>query len=336
MYMTIRVANEYLNAVHHLYNLAEDKILCNNTRDRGSVESRISLPETSIVSAYLILAFTRLIDINIVKWKISFNDVILTRELKPHIEKPINDNYVQSLFVYDVSKIMFKNEASIKIACSAKGFVSLDGATLLTIAQYKGFHTFIICEIEPYTISDSVAKQYNLSPSFKVNESHLYLGLIASTLSNIEIKTDHGITRKFNLLKGYNIVEAFLGSTYPGSIQMKSNTDVRHLFSCITLRYAQYPQVTIENLDIQGSIVRLKLRNTGATSCDSLDLLVLRYGVPLRRTPLTSLKPGEYIDVELNLNEIAKHIVNKLGGITLRITWSKAHKLFESDIPIKF
>jgi len=334
--MPIKIVNEYLDAVYHLYSLAEDKILCNEVKDKSSIESRISLPTADIVSAYLVLAFTRSNNIDILKWKISFNDVILTRELKPHVEKPIDEDHMQTMFVYDISKIIPKNEASIKISCTAKGYINLDSAILLTIMRYKGFHTHIACEIEPHTVNDNFIKSYNLSPSFTANETYLHLGLVSPTTGTLEIRTDNGVIKKFHLLKGHNLIEAYLGNNSLGLIQIQSNANVRHLFSCIAVKHTQYPQIIIENLNTQGAIIRFRLRNTGNSSCDSLDLILLRYGIPLRKTSLASLKPGEYLDLEINIGDILKQGVQKINGIVLRIVWSKAHKLFEYDVPIKF
>jgi len=338
MYMAVTITNEYTNAVLHLYNLIEDKILCNGNKDRMSVESRISLPTTDVIAAYLVLIFTRSSNIDVIKWKISFNDVILTRELRPHIEKPINENYTQTVFVYDVSKVMIKNDASIKIACSARGYLSLDGATLLTVMRYKGFHTCIACEIEPNTINEGIIKYYSLNPTFEANETHLSLGLIAPSPSWLEIKTENNLTKRFDILKGYNVIETTFGKAYSGAIHLHTNPlhNTRYLFSCIALRYVEYPYITIEELNTHHTSIKIKLKNIGNSSCDSLNLLILRYGIPLRRMPLIPLEPNNDVTVEINLDNIAKQFGGKTDGINLRIIWSKAHKLFEHDVPLKF
>lgn len=338
MYMAVTITNEYMNAVHHLYNLVEDKILCNGSKDRMSIESRVSLPTTDIVAAYLVLVFTRSTNIDVIKWKISFNDVILTRELKPHIEKPINEDYTQSILVYDVSKVMIKNDVSIRIACSAKGYLSLDGATLLAVMRYKGFHTCITCEIDPHTIGDNIVKYYSLNPSFEANETNLGLGLVASSPSWLEIKTENNFTKRFDILRGYNIVEAIFSKAYSGAIHLHANPlhNVRYLFSCIALRYVEYPLITVEDLHVQFPLIKIRLKNIGNSDCDNLNLLILRYGVPLRKMQLTPLKPNTDEEIEINLDSIAKQFGGKTDGINLRIIWSKAHKLFERDIPLKF
>ncbi|MEM1645789.1 MAG: hypothetical protein QXL96_07995 [Ignisphaera sp.] len=336
--MAVTITNEHTNAVHHLYNLIEDKVLCNNSKDRASIESKVSLPTTDITAAYLMLVFTRSTKIDVIKWKISFNDVILTRELKPHIEKPINEYYIQSILVYDVSKVMTKNDVSIRIACSAKGHLSLDGATLLAVMRYKGFHTCITCEIDPLTIDDDITRYYSLNPSFEANETNLSLGLIASSPSWLEIKTENNFIKRFDVLRGYNVVEAIFDKAYSGPIHLRTNPlhNVRYLFSCIALRYAEYPLITIEELHIQYPWIKIKLKNTGNSACDNLNLLILRYGVPLRRIQLAPLKPNTDEDIEINLDSIAKQFGGKMDGVNLRIIWSKAHKLFEHDIPLKF
>jgi len=40
--------------------------------------------------------------------------VILTREFKPHIDISINNKYIQSVFIYDISKILM-NDFYLKI-----------------------------------------------------------------------------------------------------------------------------------------------------------------------------------------------------------------------------
>uniref|UniRef100_A0A7C2VM71 Uncharacterized protein n=1 Tax=Ignisphaera aggregans TaxID=334771 RepID=A0A7C2VM71_9CREN len=338
--MVIAIANEYLNGVHQLYNLVEDKVLCNNSKDKESIESKTRLSTQDIVAAYLILSFTRSKNIDIIKWKIAFNDVILTRELKPHIEKPINDELVHSLFVYDVTKIMPKNETYIKLSCMGKGFVRLDGATLVTIMRYKGFHTCISCDVDPYTIGESSAKTYSLSPSFEFNEALLYVGLVAQTPTWMQISISPSESRVYNIIKGYNVIEANFKKSVLKEVKIKSGVPhcMHHVFSCAVLRYVEYPYINIESIQVDGSTLKLRLRNTGNSSCDSLDLLLLRYGIPLRRFSLPPLKPDEYLDQELNLQNIVKQSginINNMNNITLRIIWSKAYKLFEYDVPIK-
>ncbi|MCC6015470.1 MAG: hypothetical protein LM582_00265 [Desulfurococcaceae archaeon] len=333
--MSIKIVREVPDAVYHLYSLAEDKLLCNNVRDRGSIESKISLPTTDISFAYLVLAFTRSNNVDVIKWKVSFNDVILTRELKPHIEKSIDDKFTQSIFVYDVSKIISKNESSMRISCSAKGYINLDSAILLTITRYKGFHTYIDCEVDPYTISGNIIKTCNLAPSFTVNEVYLHLGIVSPTIGNLEIRTDRGVTKKFNLLKGHNIIEAFLGNESLSFIEIQSSSSARHVITCLSLMYTQYPRIEIENLVVQESIAKLELKNTGNSICDSLDIVLLRYGIPLKKMNITSPKPGEGLSLEVNLNDIVKQGINRIDGLTLRILCSKAHKRFEYDVPIK-
>lgn len=333
--MAIVVEKEFVHAVHQIHNLVEDKVLCSSNKEKGVIESKIPLYVSNIVSAYLILAFTRLSNADIVKWKISFNDVILTRELKPHIEFSINNKYIQSVFVYDVSRIVPRNESSIKISCTAKGYVYLDGVTLLTIAQYKGFHTHIKCEVNPYIIDDSISRSYNLTPSFDANEAIIHLGLIATSPSWIEIKTSYGDIKKINLLKGYNVIESKLNKNSLSSIQISSGSpQTRHIFSCAALQYAEYPSITIEDLKIIGSVIKLKLKNVGNSVNDTLELMVLRYGIPIYKVSLPQLKPNEHIDYEIDLNSIVKQGGFKANNIVFRIIWSKAYKLFERDIPL--
>lgn len=334
--MTIMIEKEYVDAVHYLNNLIEDKVICNSNRDKGAVESRTSLRVTDIKAAYLILVFTKSNNIDVIKWKISFNDVILTRELKPHIEKTINDKFTQTVFVYDVSKIMTKDEASIKISCTAKGYVYLDGVTLLTIAQYKGFHTYVACEVNPYVMSNTISKTYNMTPSFDINEAIIYLGLIASTPSWIKIKSCHGDVFNTNIPKGYNIIEATIDKDFLSNIQIHSEPpQIRHIFSCIMLRHANYPDIVVDNISFTSSSIKLKLRNIGSSANDSLELLVLRYGIPIYRVSLPQLKPYEDIEYEISLGSINKQIGFRPNNITIRIIWSKAYRIFERDVPIK-
>lgn len=334
--MVIIIEKSYMNTVHRVYNLIEDKVLCNYNRDKGVIESRIPLPTSDIVAAYLITVFTRSNNIDIIKWKISFNDVILTREFKPHIETNINDNYTQTLFVYDISKIILKNNASIKIACNAKGYMYIDGVTLLTIIRYNDFNTHLLCEVNPYTIDGIKEKAYNVSPSFEINEVATHIGLITTVSDWLEIKIDDNIKR-LNLPRGYNVVEVATRKSSMNAIQINSSSSkIRHIFSCIELRYVEYPRIIVENIQAEDSIIKFTVKNIGEGIGDSLELILMRYGVPIYRTQLPVLKPNEFLNYEINLNNITTKLTGfRPNNITLRIIWSKAYKLFEYDVPIR-
>lgn len=331
--MPIVIEGSYLNAVSNAYNIIEDKVLCNYGRDKGILESKISLPTSDIKASYLIVALTRSSKIDFTKWKLSFNDVILTREFKPHIENNIDDEYVQTVFVYDVTKVVFGNEVSLRISCNAKGYVYLDGVTLLTIAHYNGFNTQFYCEVNPYSIGNSEIKFRNLRPDIQSNEFAINLGLIAENHGYVELLVDNDFTKRIELLKGYNLIEVTLKRINVNNIQINSNTtDIRHVFSCTEFRYVMYPKIIVEEASIIDSTIKIKVKNIGESQSDSLEVLVLRYGIPMYRSAMPNPKPYECIEFEVPLDRKQS---TSLSGLVLRLIWRKAHRVFEYDIPLK-
>lgn len=334
--MAIVIQKEQINTVHRIHNLIEDKILCSKNKDRETLVSKIDLPTLEIDAAYLLLSFTRSTEIDIVKWKIALNNVILTREFKPHVDVSLNDSYIQSVFVYDVSKILNSTETMLKISCGAKGYVYLDGATLITLLHYKKFNTQIYCEVDPYVFNTDgpLQKIFNVIPSFKINETSLHVGIVAPSNSWLTIST-HSNEKKFNLFRGYNVVEVKLGSDPVASINIHgANKNLRYLFSCLTCTYSEFPKIVVDNLQITDSIIRFRIANIGDSKSDRIELLILRHGVPIQKTILKPLEPQEHIDYEINIDNL-KQSYSNLTNIVLRILWSKAYKIYEYDVPIK-
>ncbi|MEM0371820.1 MAG: hypothetical protein QXG46_05580 [Ignisphaera sp.] len=332
--MAIVIQREYSDAVYYVHNFVEDKVLCNNSKDKESIISKITLPTSEIEAAYLILSITRSVNIDVMKWKIALNNVILTREFKPHIEKIMNDSYVQSVFVYDVSKIVNSNEVLLKISCNAKGYIYLDGATLVALLRYKGFHIHIYCKVDPYTLANPIQNSFNIAPSFKANEILLNIGVVSPSNSLLNVAT-YSDERKIKLFKGYNVVEVKLDRNDITAFSITSdNEGLRHIFSCIIFRYSEFPKIVVNDLKIEKSTIKLKLTNVGNSRSDKLELVIIRHGIPIYRASLKSLEPHEQLDYEIDI-ETLKQMNIKTNGIVLRIVWSKAYQLFEQDIPIK-
>lgn len=334
--MSIVIERTCTDAVYNIYNFVEDKALCDHNRGRTSIESKVSLPTSNIIAAYLLLTFTKGVHTDIMKWKMSINDVILTREFKPHIEKSISDEYVQSAFVYDITKILTGNEVSFRISCNAKGYMYLDGASLLTVMHYKDFNTHIFCQVNPYAMNNVETLSFNVSSPLEINESAIHLGLVANHTKPLKVEVDNNIVRKVNVSKGYNVIEIAVSRNRINTVKVDSgDTKLRHLFSCLELRQARYPKIVVEGLSISNHAIGLSLKNVGDGASDSLELVVLRYGIPVYRTVLPVLKPGELLTHEVALDSISRSASFKANSITLRIIWTKAYKLFEQDVPIK-
>ncbi|MEM2606273.1 MAG: hypothetical protein QW101_04405, partial [Ignisphaera sp.] len=332
--VAIVIQREHTDTVYYVHNFVEDKVLCNNSKNKESIISKISLPTPEIEAAYLILSITRSVNIDVMKWKIALNNVILTREFKPHIEKTVNEDYTQAVFVYDVSKIVNSNDVLLRILCNAKGYIYLDGATLVALLRYKGFHIHMYCEVDPYTLVNPVQKPLTIVPSFKANEILLNMGVTSPSNSLLNVAT-YGGEKKIKLFKGYNVFEVKLDRNDVTAFRIISdNENLRHIFSCTIFRYSEFPKIVVEDLRIEKSAIKFRLTNVGNSRSDKLELLIIRHGIPIYRVSLKSLEPQEHLDYEIGIESIKQANV-KTNGVVLRIVWSKAYQLFEQDIPIK-
>jgi hypothetical protein len=326
----LRLCREYPNSTYMINNLVEDQIL--NGIGEG-IASRITLPSTDIVQGYLIILLSRDPTYTaFTKWKIALNNIILTREFKPHIDVQINEKLAHSLFIYDITKVI-NRDVNLKIGYEGKKPMKIDAATLITIHRYNEFHLGFNCIVKIMNLNNSSINIPKTPLSFESTEKNLNIGIVSDKNSVLDLEIIGSINKKtsYNLFQGFNIIETQLERDLEiDSINIKCSTgSPRHIFTCLFSLYSIYPRIDVKNINILEKDITLTIYNSGDSSADDIEMIFLRYGLQIYRSRIGSLKPGEE-----KLLTIPRNII-KADNVIARIVWHKALRTFSRDLDIK-
>ncbi|MEM1679090.1 MAG: hypothetical protein QXV81_02530 [Ignisphaera sp.] len=326
--MELKLCEEYKQSTYTINSLAEDQTL---TGMGEGVISRISLPPIPVVQSYLIVILSR--DptyTSFTKWKISLNNIILTREFKPHIDMQIGEKLAQSLFIYDVTKTISR-DVNLKIGYEGKKPIKLDAAVLISIHRYEEFYLGFNFIMKILNLNSSIELP-KAELSFKPTERRLNMGIVAEKACTLELEVigNLGRSTKHGLMQGFNMVEVPIeGALNIDSINTRCNSSsARHIFTCLFSLYSNYPTIDVKSVEMLEDGVSLTLYNTGTTSADDIELVFLRHGVQVYRFRIGGVKPGEEKAVLLPKN------IARMNNVTARVIWYKALRMFSKDLNI--
>lgn len=290
--------------------------------------SRASLPQIPVVQGYLIIILSR--DptyTNFTKWKISLNNIILTREFKPHIDRPVSEKLAQSLFIYDVTKTLGR-DASLRIGYEGRKPLRVDAALLITIHRYEEFHLGFNLITKIANLSSSIDLP-RVDLSFEPTERYLDMGIVAERNCSLELEVVGSAIKsmKRELVQGFNMIEVPIESGVDVNlINSKCSSPARHIFTCLFSLYSNYPRIDVENVDLTEEGLSITLRNIGSTAADEVEVVLLRHGVQMYRSRVGSLKAGEVKSVSIPRSAV------RMNSTAVRVVWYKALKVFSRDI----
>ncbi len=322
--MELKLCEEYRHSTYAIHSLIEDQTL---TGAGEGVISRIILPQLPVVQSYLIIILSRDPIYTFTKWKISLNNIILTREFKPHIDSQVNEKLTHSLFIYDVTKTLGP-DINLKIGYEGKKPLRVDAALLITIHRYEEFHLGFNFITKILNLNSSIDLP-KAKLSFEPTEKYLDMGIIAERSCSLELEFFGNINRsvKREIVYGFNMVEMPMDRDLDiNSINIRCSNPARHIFTCLFSLYSNYPRIDVRNIDMLDNELSLTLYNAGNSTADDVEIVFFRYGVQIYRLRVGSLKPSEEKSVL-----IPKSVV-KVNNVTVRIIWYKALRMFSKDI----
>jgi hypothetical protein len=326
--MRIRISEELNNATFLINNLVEDQVL---DTQKSSVLSRAVFGNFKLIKGYLIIAISGRDKIdNITKWKLTLNNIALTREFKPHLESKTSEKAYQALFVYDVSKILntAQSEALFKMKYEGKEPVTVNVVSLITFHQYIESSVRISCTAEILNLNNHYI--LDLSPyatTQKYKECILYLGIVSERNSRLKlINSDNNSFTVHNLGKGLNFIETSLQDTKTSKLILEGeDLSARHIFHCVAYTTLEYPSIAIKQFSVTNNGLELILINEGSASADECEIIVFKTGVPMQKISLGLFNASEERSIKIPLP-------NKINGkIVIRLIWRKALKTFTRD-----
>lgn len=325
--MELKLYEEYKQSTYTITSFVEDQVLTG--RGEG-ITSRALLPQIPVLQGYLLIALSRdPMYTSFTKWKISLNNIILTREFKPHIDKPISEKLAQTLFIYDVTKTLSR-DVTLKIGYEGRKPIRVDTALLITIHRYNEFHLGFNFITKIVNLSSSIDLP-ETSLSFEPTESYLDMGVVAEKSCSLELEVVGNNVRnvKHAIVQGFNMVEIPIERGLSiRLINSRCSGPARHIFTCLFSLYSNYPRIDVEGVNLTEEGLSITLHNTGSTSADDVEVILLRHGVQVYRSRLGGLKAGEVRSVSIPRSSI------RGNNTTARILWYKALKVFSRDITL--
>lgn len=332
--MEIRFRDEIRQAVCSVINALEDQTL----HPKGSsATSKVRLSSLPVVKAYLVVTVSRNANFtisDIFKWKIALNEVIISREFKPHIDTVIDGKVAQSLFVYDVSMAL-SPETNLRIGYEGRDRLKLEAATLIILYGYEASDTYLEC----------VGKAAQLgclsltlgTPSINdVRNANLYSGIIAERANKLMIGfSSNGAQGSIEgrLSPGFNLLEIVLPHVCR-SVEYRGGSEggapSRHVFTCAVVTNLKLPEINVRKAGIADDVLNIELSNVGEGSAEHMEVLVLRCGQPLQRVQVGTLKPGEVKELVARIPGIPKP-----GIYVVRVMWRKACRTFYKDVILR-
>lgn len=328
--MEIKFRNEFADSTYIITSILESQVL--NPINNSNIIAKIPLPSALVENAYLILVTTRPSNTDIIKWKISIDKVILTREFKPHIDIDIDNRYIQSLFIYDISKVL-RNDSYLKISYEGKNHIRIDTAILISVHRYRGFHIYLDCIANICKVENIQKSIENMAKSFSPNKVRVNMGFVAERATELVMnisKSENNIIHK--VMPGFNMIELGISpEKIPITINVGSKGDLmRHVFTCIFLSYEHQPRLTIDKINVNEDKLFLTISNIGDSSPDKTELIMLRYGIPLQKIDIEPTRPGEKSEIVIDTNTISRY-----KNVVLRLVWYKAFKVYYDEKPVK-
>ncbi len=327
--MAIRIAEELRDSTYLISQLLEDQYVGAHYQKRlyGST-TVLSKP---VRKAYLIISATLEEPFNSLnKWKIVLNGVALTREYNPHIEREFM-NGIHSVFVYDVTSVVKESEVRLELSYDGKERIKIDTATLITLHEYPKMHTFIEGLIDLVPLENNYSMNYGSTESFEPNEAKLYIGLNSFRQTRISVLDVSGKELYSGILPlGFYLLELAVEARCRNFVVQPSAPAAKHMFNILTLTYAKYPKIVVENVEMSGSRIKATISNVGESDAEDVMLVVLKLGATIAHKRVGTLQSGERKDVELELRDVGLAIPRRI----LRVIWRYGGKLFTHDITL--
>ncbi|WP_156328016.1 hypothetical protein [Pyrodictium delaneyi] len=288
------------------------------------------LKTRSIDKALLELGI-RVASMEIPRWKISFNDVVLTREFKPLLCVEISNGYFCKI-VFDVTPIVTSKDSSqhkVDIEYIGVKELSIDHIGLLMLGSYEEAMSIYsywsgavslqpgsATDIElPYEFEHAKAKIIAYLPHSDAKlliSSDSVNTIIERTTGMNELIVDLGTTKRLKL------EHRGTGSYYPREI----------LLSSILVYQMNVPEPSIDvNHRIVNDIAEIQLSNSGSDAAENVVVVSIAVGNVIDRKVLGKLEPGDAKKLQLKI----KH-----GAInTIRVIWKHRGKTFFKDLKVR-
>ncbi len=325
--MSLVVREEHRDTAFYLASVLEDQSVGGNYGKH--VISKVSLPTYPLVKAYMMVFATLKEPFNpMYRWKIAVDDVALTREFRPTVERSLDDG-IHAAFVYDITSAIKNSEPTVRIVYDGKEPIRIECALMLTIHRYNDFSSYLELYTDPKPVHGRLSISLGAPQTFEPNERELFLGFACSRPADLTIYGVEGEKIVRRLANGFNLVELKPSSS---NIEIEPSASVNQLFNIYTALYTQYPDLDVVAIAKEGTNVRATIVNKGNVAPDDVMVLLLRFGTRVASMKLDSIAPGESKEISLSIGSSSR--APAAGPCILRIVWRKGVRNFYKDYRI--
>ncbi|ABM81110.1 hypothetical protein [Hyperthermus butylicus] len=263
------------------------------------------------------------------RWKISFNNVVVTREFKPSICTYINGGAAYCKLVYNVKPIVDSrpsNPLSVSIRYAGVREIRLDHIGLFAVAEDADV------KARYYYLSGALAlsngEVFSVKMPFRFSNARIHI--IVSMPSPEALIVARAGGKIIELGKAVGMVEYqhTLGDITELALEA-TNVQSTLLVSSILVYEveAPTPTVKIELEFIEGDEAKITIVNEGNGVAEKVIALSMALGSVLSRQVVGDLKPGTSKSLTV---KIRPGTIN-----TIRVIWSSRGKLEFKDLKIK-
>jgi len=287
--------------------------------------------KASAIDRALLEVGIRASSMEIPRWKISFNDVVLTREFKPLICVETSDGFFCKL-IFDVTPIVTskqKYEHKVEIEYMGVKELILYHIGLLMLGSYEaarslyGFWSGAI-SLQPSNSIDIVLPQKFDRAKARIVAylPHTDASLVVSTSSSTTVISRSTGMNEFTVeledASYLRLEHQGPGGYYPKEV----------LVSSILVYQIEIPEPSIEvSYNPNNGNIELNISNNGSDSAENVVVVSIAVGNVIDRKVLGELKPGQSQTVSLNIKQGSTN--------TIRVIWKHRGKTMFKDIKVK-
>ncbi len=299
-----------------------------------------SIPRGQLVAAYLELAVVTS-DPRLARWKLWLDGFALTREFKPQVSAEL-DGGVFSKIMFDVTPVYRSEDDKhhVTITCSGTEPMSVKHVGLVLLRRAEEAEQSYAYMSGAYAIppGDMVEIPVELEELDGKGWVHI-VGVMPSKQAAIRVEVngssytmggvagaDELVLRDLDLGPHVNIrvIHEKPGTPYyPKHFVLSS--------IMVGLERCLEPRITVEEAAVLGGEVHVKLSNNGASTPDSMLIIVMNSGVPVARVQVDPLKPGEEEEFSVPLPSIRGKGFSEAQRLRVRIVYRKLSRTRFTD-----
>ncbi|MEM0363195.1 MAG: hypothetical protein QXH75_05285 [Sulfolobaceae archaeon] len=262
---------------------------------------------------YLIIQIKREKDY-LPRWRVWLDNFSLTKEFKPNFEAEIDDSYILSTIIYDLTPIIKEGKHEITISHPSIRTISILNVSTVTFYEIEGFNTKYKLAVGPLILNahEKITLPL-LDKSYFVikNEGKSSILKLLDNNGGIIYNSTPSIDSDEVEVEGKNVITAMLESS--------NEKDYGVILSAYSIT-EKVPNIKVSvESKIDGSYIILNLKNESEVDLDKLILNIMINGIQAHYKSFNNIKVNSSFEFRVPLQSAQ----NKKSVITIRVVGIK-------------